>query len=634
MLVLVHYQHRNLNIPVQLAAVASYCSSLAGMQDIIRLLPDALANQIAAGEVVQRPASVVKELMENSIDAGADSIELIIGDYGKGLIQVVDNGGGMNETDARMSLERHATSKLNTAEDLFAIRTMGFRGEALASIAAVAQMELKTRMEASELGTLIQVEASEVSNQEPWAMEPGTSISVKNLFYNVPARRNFLKSNGVEMKHMVDEFIRIAMAHPGKNFRMYQEGTETYNLPSGKLSQRIVGLMGKNYKDQLVSCKTDTDLLSITGYVGKPEFSKKTRGEQYLFVNQRFVRNNYLNHAVKMAYEGLIQEQHYPFYVLFLEIDPKHIDVNVHPTKTEIKFDDERTVYAMVRASVKQALGAHNIYPSLDFDSDINLMGNLTSELSRADRSFEQLNNPGVRKESTKNWESLFDENLMRKGDAVNQAVDRELGREESITFTSKASSMEDSQKTTGNFLQLQNSYIISPVKSGMMLIDQKAALERLIYEKLKDRAESKLNLSQQCLFPPTVDFSESDFKLVMDLKDELTQLGFDFEVFGTHSIVIHGIPVDIVNENEKGLFEGLIEQYKNSKDDLEISEREKIIQGLAKRASANNLRRLTVIEMEELVNQLFACENPNYAPDGRPTFKIVELKTIENFFK
>lgn len=607
------------------------------MHDIIRLLPDSLANQIAAGEVVQRPASVVKELMENSIDAGAEHIELIIGDFGKGLIQVVDNGTGMNETDARMSLERHATSKISASEDLFAIKTMGFRGEAMASMAAVAQMEIKTRIDDSELGTRILSEASEVKLQEPCACEKGTSISIRNLFYNVPARRNFLKSNGVEMKHIADEFIRIAMAHPDIKFNMFQGDEETYHLQKGKLSQRIVGLMGKNYKDQLVACSTETDLLSVNGYVGKPEFSKKTRGEQFLFVNSRYIKSNYLNHAVRMAFEGLIPDQHFPFYVLFIELNPAHIDVNVHPTKTEIKFDDERSVYAIVRSAVKKALGTHNIYPSLDFKSDVNLMKNIDKGISRAERDFSQFKNEGTRRESSKNWESLFNENLHRRGEEVDRVIEREGApqSEPSITYSSQINADAESPITkSGNFIQLNAEYIISTLKSGIMLIDQKAAIERLNYERLFDRISNNKNLSQRCLFPTTLDFNASDFRLVMDLEPELKLLGFDIEVFGKSSIVINGIPADIVSENVKTLFEELIEQYKFSKDDIEVTEREQIVRALSKRAAANNLRRLTVIEMEELANQLFGCKNPNYAPDGRPTFKIIENKTVENFFK
>lgn len=337
------------------------------MLDIIQLLPDSIANQIAAGEVVQRPASVVKELLENSIDAQAKQIQLIVREAGKTLIQIIDDGIGMSETDARMCFERHATSKIRSSEDLFKIKTMGFRGEAMASIAAVAQVEMRTRRITDELGILIRLEASELKAQEVVSTPPGTNIQVKNLFYNVPARRNFLKSNPVEMRHILDEFQRIALANPDISLSLYHNDSEIYNLPAGKLSRRIVDLFGKSYREQLASCEEETSFVSVRGYVGKPEFAKKTRGEQFFYANNRYIKNGYLNHAVMTAFEGLIPEGTHPFYVLFIEIDPIHIDINVHPTKTEIKFDDERTVYAIVQAAVRRAMSQHNLTPSLDF---------------------------------------------------------------------------------------------------------------------------------------------------------------------------------------------------------------------------------------------------------------------------
>ena len=381
------------------------------MPDIIQLLPDSIANQIAAGEVVQRPSSAVKELMENSIDAGATNIIVIIKDAGKGLIQIIDNGAGMSETDARMSLERHATSKIRKADDLFTLRTMGFRGEALASIAAVSQLEMKTRHTEKELGTLLIVEASEVKRQEVIACEKGTNISVKNLFYNIPARRNFLKSNPVELRHIHDEFHRIALANPGIAFSLIQGDDKVYDLPSGKLSHRIVNLFGKAYQEQLASCQEETEYVRVTGYIGKPEFSRKTRGEQFLFVNSRFIKSNYLHHAVMNAFEGLIPDNSFPFYVLFIEINPKHIDVNVHPTKTEIKFDDERAVYAVVRAAVRQALGTHNLTPGLDFAEDVNIISKLSAKSSEAAHEvyIEERFQNSLQKNNLQNWEKLFE---------------------------------------------------------------------------------------------------------------------------------------------------------------------------------------------------------------------------------
>ncbi|MFN7188453.1 MAG: DNA mismatch repair endonuclease MutL, partial [Cyclobacteriaceae bacterium] len=379
------------------------------MPDIIQLLPDSIANQIAAGEVVQRPASAVKELMENSLDAGATRIRLIVREAGKSLIQIVDDGSGMSATDARMSLERHATSKIRTADDLFRIRTMGFRGEALASIAAVSQMEMKTRQAHEELGTLILVEGSEVKKQESVACEKGTSISVKNLFYNIPARRNFLKSVPVEMRHVTDEFQRLALANAEVAFSLWNGEELMYDLPAAKLQQRIVGLFGKAYQQQLAHCEAEVTMVKVQGFVGRPESARKTRGEQFLFVNNRFIRNNYLHHAVMNAFEGLLPDNSFPFYVLFIEIDPKHVDVNVHPTKTEVKFDDERAVYAVVRAAVKQGLGTHNLVPALDFSADVNLVQKLQSGGSAGRDVFYEEQWGSLQQRNLKNWEQLYE---------------------------------------------------------------------------------------------------------------------------------------------------------------------------------------------------------------------------------
>src|SRR5688572_12752891 len=383
------------------------------MSDIIQLLPDSIANQIAAGEVVQRPASAVKELIENSIDAKATAIQLIVKESGKTLIQVIDNGMGMSETDARMSLERHATSKIRKAEDLFTLHTKGFRGEALASMAAVSQMEMRTRPDDLELGTCLVIEGSEVKKQELTACDKGTSISVKNLFYNIPARRNFLKSNPVELKHIIDEFQRLALANADISFSFIQGDEVIYDLPVGKtpsLSQRIVNLFGKTYQEQLASCQEETDYVKVTGYVGKLEFARKTRGEQYLFVNRRFIRSNYLHHAIMTAFEGLLPEGNFPFYVIFIEIDPKHIDVNVHPTKTEIKFDDERAVYAVVRAAVRQSIGSHNLTPAIDFNADVNIITKLSQSAGQSkDVYFEERFSTALHRSNLENWDKLFD---------------------------------------------------------------------------------------------------------------------------------------------------------------------------------------------------------------------------------
>ena len=610
------------------------------MPDIIRLLPDSLANQIAAGEVVQRPASVIKELLENAIDAGASKISVIVKDAGKELIQIIDNGNGMSETDARMCLERHATSKISKSEDLFNIRTMGFRGEAVASIAAVSQMELKTRLQDAELGTRIVVEGSDLKLQEPDACEVGTSFCVKNLFFNVPARRNFLKSNGVEMKHIVEEFQRVALANPDIGFHLYQNDLETYNLSAGKLSQRIVGLFSKNYKEQLASCSEETDLVKIHGYIGKPEFAKKTRGEQFFFVNNRFIKNNYLNHAVVNAYQGMIEEGSFPFYVLFIHIDPRHVDVNVHPTKTEIKFDDERTIYSVVRAAVRQSLAAHNFTPTLDFDADVNLGQKLAvSRETIKDKNYSQFRTTPQEKSNLENWEKLFGENE-GKADIKDLTDVRSFDTPETddglvLTFDSKLNEKtgSDEKETSQAVFQLHNRYIITQVKSGMMLVDQRAAWERILYDRYLLNFENQNGASQQSLFPQAITLNQQDFSLVMDMVEEIKALGFVIEPFGKCDLLVKGMPVDLAHMTEQSVFEGLLEQFKKNKSELSIPTRENLARSLAKRTGLAKAERLTEEEMRALIDQLFGCQNPNYTPDGRKTFHMLDLKMIENYF-
>ena len=618
------------------------------MPDIIKLLPDSIANQIAAGEVVQRPASAVKELVENAVDAGSTQINLIIKDAGKSLIQIIDNGAGMSETDARMSLERHATSKIRKAEDLFTINTMGFRGEALASIAAVSQMEIKTRQAQAELGTFIRVEGSEIKIQEPVATPEGTCITVKNLFYNIPARRNFLKSNGVEMRHIIDEFQRIALANRDIAFTLHQNDLEVYNLPKGKLSQRIVNIFGKNYKEQMATCMEETSHLNVQGYIGKPEFSKKTRGEQFFFVNNRFIKSNYLNHAVLSAFDGLLPEGAYPFYVLFIEIDPRHIDVNVHPTKTEVKFDDERTVYGIIRAAVKQALGSHNITPALDFGFDVNFNINpsqqdaiaASRENSYAQYKETQGNNSG----NLKNWESLYEGMPKRTPSVSQQDTESEQPADEGVSmiFQSAANKMPNpesapqqiqEQKERNATFQVHGKYILTQVKSGLMMIDQQAAHERILFEKYFSQLENKSGASQQSLFPQTVTLNPADFALVMELKEEITALGFAFEVFGQNAIVINGTPADITASNEKSLFEGLLEQFKTNKAELSLPVSENLARSIAKRSSIKYGQKLNTEEMSALIDKLFACKNVNYALDGQRTFCILDLNKIASYF-
>lgn len=607
------------------------------MADIINLLPEYLANQIAAGEVVQRPASVVKELMENAVDAGSTNIQLIVKEAGKTLLQVVDNGSGMSETDARMSFERHATSKIKSTEDLFRIRTMGFRGEALASIAAVAQVELRTRRHEADLGSRLVIEGSEVLSQEPVAMPEGTNLSVKNLFFNVPARRNFLKSNAVEMRHILDEFQRIALAHPDIAFSLYQNELEVYQLPAAKLSQRIVALFGNNYKEQLAACEENTPSVQVGGFIGKPEYAKKSRGEQFFFVNKRYIRNSYLNHAVLAAYEGLLPKDSFPFYVLFLQIDPETIDINVHPTKTEIKFEDEKTVYAIVRAAVKKSLGLHNIAPSLDFDGDVNFapLRAVRSDFDTAQFApAAAYSAPDPAPAAAKKVIPAFKADIFREWP-------REDGGE-SAPVRSSALLFEDLETgadnkppaPTNKTMQIHQRYLLVPVKSGVMIVDQQAAQERILFEKFMGALERNGGLSQALLFPEVVQFSPSDFAIVQELAQEFLALGFVYSDFGKNTIMVNGIPADVPPSREKELFEGLIAQYQQDRSNLVLDKKEAIARAMAKRVASRLVSRMTDLEINALVDKLFATQVPNYTPSGQKTLVMMELNQLEALFE
>ncbi|MEQ9101267.1 MAG: DNA mismatch repair endonuclease MutL [Imperialibacter sp.] len=621
------------------------------MSDIIRLLPESLANQIAAGEVVQRPASAVKELLENSVDAGATSIQLIVKEAGKQLIRVIDNGAGMSETDARMSFERHATSKLRTPEDLFRIQTKGFRGEALASIAAVAQVELKTKRKESELGSFICIEGSEIKKQEPCVTPQGSTVSVKNLFFNVPARRNFLKSNPVEMRHIIDEFQRVALAHPGIAFSLHQNDLPVYQLEEGKLSGRIIGLFNKNYREQLVPVDESTDQIKIHGYIGKPEFSKKTRGEQFFFINNRYIKNNYLNHALTSAFEGLLSADTHPFYVLFIDMDPSKIDINVHPTKTEVKFEDERLIYGVVKSAIRQALGAHNIAPSLDFNYDVNFESITRSklnfdELSQAKRPMptgsSAFSSP-LSKNNAKNWERLYeDANLEAQYSFEEVKKEGAAGAEPIVkTFASDATPEEPTQEIQASVLeaeinppfQLHKKYICKQVKSGLLIINQEHAHERILFERFTYHLEKGQAASQQFLFPQQLNLNPSDYQLVMEMEEEMKALGFVFSIFGQNTLVINGMPAELSGSNEKEVLEGLIEQFKVYKSELSINRKENLARSMAKRTGLKNGKMLSNEEMVSLIDQLFACSQPNYTPGGQATMYILGLDRLASFF-
>lgn len=607
------------------------------MPDVIQLLPDAIANQIAAGEVVQRPASIVKELLENAVDARSKSITLIVRDAGKSLVQVIDDGCGMSPTDARMCFERHATSKISVADDLFRIKTKGFRGEAMASIAAVARVELRTKREEDDTGTLIIMEASEVGRQEAIAWQEGTSIAVKNLFYNVPARRNFLKSNPSELKHIIDEFQRVALAHPEIAFKFYQNDLEVYLLGSGKLSQRIVELFGKNYRSQLAACKEETEHLAIHGYIGKPEFAKKNRGEQFFFVNNRFIKSPYLNHAVMTAYEGLLQKDSFPFYVLFIDIAPQHVDVNVHPTKTEIKFDDERTVYGIVQAAVKQAIGTHNLMPALDFDQDVNFIGLNRRESTPKSLTFISGQGAGgaTSRPIKPDWQQAYAGFERREEE---QAVQQRMEAQQTMTMGSAVNQRTpdagqipiDAKRTA---FQIHARYIATQVRSGLMLIDQKAAHERILYERYLRNVKSGSGSCQQFLFPQHIQLNLADYALVMEMKDDVMALGFNYESLGKDTVVINGAPPEVGDRAIAQVFEGLIEQFKNHQKQLSVNRAESLAHAMASKAALKTGQGLNAEEMINLIDQLFGCENPNYAPNGAKTFYLLEMEQLADFF-
>ena len=610
------------------------------MPDIIQLLPDAVANQIAAGEVVQRPASAVKELIENAVDAGANKIQVILKDAGKALIQVIDNGCGMSPTDARMSFERHATSKIKKADDLFAIRTMGFRGEAMASIAAIAQVELKTRRYEDELGTMIYIEGSEVVKQEACYADTGTSISVKNLFYNTPARRNFLKSNPVELRHIIDEFQRVALANPKIFLTLHHDGQEVFHLPSTALKQRIVHLLGNNYNQRLVPVEEDTNIINLHGFVGKPEFARKTRGEQFFFVNNRFIRDAYLNHAVLSAFQELLPDETFPLYILYIDIDPSKIDINVHPTKTEIKYQDEKSIYAIIRSAVKRSLGRYNITPTLDFDQENSIEHLVTlkplDEIVAPKIIFNPDFNPfnedkepskgnyykdGAYKQSPipSNWDTLYE---ISKKEEVTQKT---TYIEEKYTVTDT----EVNKVIASQLVQIHNRFILSPIKSGIMLINQQAAHERVLYERFLQQLQNHSGLSQQSLFPQSVTLNSGDFALLTELLPDIKALGFDIREFGKNTVVVEGIPADLNNTNENEILEQLLEEYKNNQSDLKLDKRDSLAKSLARNAATKAGTKMTNEEMELLVDQLFACQMPNLALNGKliiTTFAMSEL--------
>ncbi len=614
------------------------------MPDVIQLLSDHIANQIAAGEVIQRPASAVKELLENAIDAGATEILLIVKDAGKELIQVTDNGKGMSPTDARMSFERHATSKIRNIEDLFKIRTMGFRGEALASIAAVTQVELKTRLAASDVGSRIVIEGTEVKVQEPCAVNPGTTISVKNLFYNVPARRHFLKSASTELRHILDEFTRIALANPGIGFRFWNNGTEQFHLERGNMKERVVALLGSSYEKNLVPVTEKTDILNIYGFIGKPAAATRTRGMQFFFINGRFIRNAYLNHAVVQAYEGLIEKDAFPFYVLFLEVDPARVDVNVHPTKQEVKFEDDRMMYSYLNSAVKHSLARYNIAPSLDFTLNPEIQHLPSVQLPYTETQKQETQKGYLysafsdkdqahiieRKDSLKRWKELY-EIAKTPQQLAPSNLKSAVGQEDD--FASQASLLtgtETDGKSSNGMMLLHGNMLATTVKSGLMMIHIRRAQERIWYERLLAEWNSDNTPSQQVLFPISYETSPQDAILLTGVLPDLARIGFDIAPFGKNTFAMQGVPGSLPDGEERNVLDEVIDHLKHESPDAVNKRTEMLLTHMARRLSRNKHAILQPEGQQGLIDELFACSQPEYTPDGKRVFVIIRKEELE----
>ncbi len=583
--------------------------------DIIQLLPEHVANQIAAGEVIQRPASAVKEMLENALDSGASNIKLFIKDAGKTLLQVVDNGCGMSQTDARMSFERHATSKINKADDLFAIKTMGFRGEAMASMAAISHVDLKSKQVEKELGTHIIIEGSEVKKQEDCQCANGTSISIKNLFYNVPARRNFLKSDKVETRHIIEQFSRVALANSDIKMSLHLDGEEHFHLEKSNKRQRVVGMIGAKSNQKLVPINEETTLVNLSGFIGKPEFCKRTRGEQYFFVNNRFIKSPYLHHAVKKAYEGLIPENYFPSYFLYLDIDPKLIDINIHPTKTEIKFEDEKAIYAIIRSAVKHSLGKYNVAPTIDFNQEtsFDILPEKGKNYKQPQVKVNPNYNPFVKEKPSE---------IFSWGDVVEAKIEEDNQQKIEVEWEDNLGE---------NCMQINKSFILFNGENGITIIHQQRAHERVLFEYYQQKLENKKAQSQQLAFPYSLDFSTTDLHLITDLKKQLFQLGFDFKIKGDN-IEITGIPPECSVENLQNIFDEILEQEKKE-EELNISVNNKIAIALARSLAIKKGKKLEQEEIQLLVKNLFACNLPTISPNSKPTIINLAINDITKHF-
>nr|WP_321406930.1 DNA mismatch repair endonuclease MutL [uncultured Carboxylicivirga sp.] len=621
------------------------------MSNIIQLLPDSVANQIAAGEVIQRPASVIKELMENAVDAGATEIQVVTTEAGKNLIQVIDNGSGMAETDARMSFERHATSKIREAKDLFELTTMGFRGEALASIAAVAQVELKTRREEDELGVHICIAGSQVESQEPVQCAKGSQFIIKNLFFNVPARRRFLKKNSTELRHIINEFQRVALANPGVAMSLIHNSVPLFNLPTGNIKQRIVSMMGKQMGTQLIPIETDTVMVKISGYIGKPESARKTLGDQFFFVNNRFMKHPYLHRALMDAYDNILLPETIPAYFVFLEVDPQIVDVNIHPTKTEIKFEDERAIWQILNASIRESLGKFNMMPSIDFDTadqiDIPVMQRdyvpeapnvnvnpfynpFEEEQKSASRSFGGSSGGSFSSShKTDGWENLYDgfktEPTFDYSPSDDQSYFETQQEQEPVQQTILSSGGEENKISNNQFFQLKNRYILTSVKSGLMMIDQRRAHERIIFEGFMQALSRGASLSQKMLFPEELSFGPHEIGMINELKRELLAMGLELEQKDEETFLVLSIPAGLENVSAAQLIDGILTDFKDGEVDLDKEVWEQIATSLAKRAAIPYSKTMSQIEMSELFDQLFACSVPNFSPSGKTIISILD---------
>ncbi len=602
------------------------------MLDIIKLLPDSVANQIAAGEVIQRPASAVKELMENALDAGASQIDLVLKDAGKSMIMVVDNGCGMSETDARLCFERHATSKISKAEDLFAIRTMGFRGEALASIAAIAQVELKTRRKEDEVGVKIVNEGSVVKEQTLVPMQPGTTFTVKNLFFNVPARRNFLKSPQAEMRHIVEEFTRVSLMNPEIGFTLTSDGKEAYHLYPGNLKQRVMGLFGSNYEEKLLAVRQEAERVRIDGYIVKAEYAKKTRGEQYFFVNKRFIKHPYLHHAIENAFMEMIPKDSFPGYFLNIEVDPSDIDINIHPTKTEVNFLDVKLVYAILHAAVRKAIGQHNLSPTIDFDESADLNNDFGAAMSRS--NFLAIPNVPIdpdfnpfRKENTPretHWEGPC------QSSRCIPSGDWRLLYGERADLADAPCEPKENAFPKCQYIQVKQSYIVTAVKSGLLVIDQNLAHFRVLFEKYLKELENRNGASQQELFPQSLSLNVNDASLLKELLPELENLGFAMEQANPTTFMINGTPSDAAGCDAVALLEQILDNYKINRTDLQLDRKLNLAKTMAAQLSVKQQTKLSELEMQNIVDQLFACNVAEIAPNGKKIYVIINM---EEFF-